>query len=74
MTIDRFTLEDKIMSVWNMADDLNEVFEYIYEMPDDEFTRDNIANILLGMSSLMNIKSKNLFDTYEDLVINGYLK
>ena len=63
---DQFDLEQGIMSCWHVTDDLDTLLEEIIE---GDLTKDQISNVVLGMSQLYNIKFEKLFRTFE-----GFLK
>jgi hypothetical protein len=65
----RFDLEQEIMECWNVTTDINDVYEYVMngdgsELSTDE--RDRVANILLGISQLYELKFNKLFNTFEE--------
>ena len=60
-----FELEQDIMSCWNITNDLDSLFEAVMEK---ELTKDSIANILLGMKELYDIKFDKLFSTFEKAI------
>jgi hypothetical protein len=64
--MDRFELEQQILGCWNITDELALVTEYVMESR--ELDRDKIANILIGMKGLYDIKFQRCFDTFETLV------
>jgi len=64
---DRFNLEEEIQNVWQTKDDLNAVAERLFE--DTVFmTEDQIANVLIGLSELHDIRCKKLFNVFETMV------
>ena len=64
---DRFNLEAEIMSVWNTKDDLNAITGRMMDDP-DPMTEDDIANVLIGLSELHDIRCKKLFNVFESMV------
>jgi hypothetical protein len=73
----RFDLEQEIMECWNITSDIDDVYEYVMngngnELSTDE--RDRVANILLGMSQLYELKFNKLFNTFEECVKVGEFK
>ena len=68
----RFTLEEKIMAAWGTADDLQLLYAAMLDGP-EPMTPDQIANALLGIKSLHEMRSKELFKTFETLIENGKL-
>ena len=64
---DRFNLEAEILSVWNTKDDLNAITGRMMDDP-DPMTEDDIANVLIGLSELHDIRCKKLFEVFETMV------
>ena len=67
---DRFNLEAEIMSVWNTKDDLNAITSRMMDDP-APMTEDDIANVLIGLSELHDIRCKKLFNVFESMVKNN---
>lgn len=65
---DRFDLEQNIMQCWNVTDDINLLYENVMEK---DLTTDQIANTLLGMKQLYELKFNKLWDNFEKLVAEG---
>ena len=64
---DRFNLEAEIMSVWNTKDDLESITSRMMDDP-DPMSEDDIANVLIGVSELHDIRCKKLFNVFETMV------
>lgn len=64
-TKDRFDLEQNIMKCWNVTEDIHLIYENVMEK---EMTQDEIANALLGMHQLYEMKFNKLWDNFETLV------
>jgi len=62
---DRFDLEQQIMACWNVTSDIDTLCEGVIE---SDMTTDQIANILLGMKQLYELKFDKLFRTFEELI------
>lgn len=62
---DRFDLEQNIMKCWNVTEDIYLLYENVMEK---ELTKDQIANALLGLHQLYEMKFEKLFDNFETLV------
>ena len=58
----QFDLEQQIMQCWNVVDDINTVFENVL---DSDMTTDQIANCLLGMKQLYDMRFYKLMSTFE---------
>jgi hypothetical protein len=70
----RFDLEQEIMECWNVTTDVNDVYEYVMnggssELSTDE--RDRVANILLGISQLYELKFNKMFNTFTECIRNN---
>lgn len=68
--MDRFDLEQQIMKCWNVTDDINTLYEGVMDSY-PEMTTDQIANALLGMHQLYELKFNKLFSTFEQLIKEG---
>lgn len=63
--VDRFDLEQGIMKCWNVTEDIDLLYENVME---SEMTKDDIANALLGMKTMYEMKFNKLFNCFETLV------
>jgi len=66
--VDRFDLEQNIMKCWNVTDDIDMVYRNVM---DRDMSKDDIANALLGLQTLYNMKFEELFNNFETLVHEG---
>lgn len=64
LTEKSFNLEQQIMSCWNITSDLDTLFESVLE---SDLSQDQIANIVLGLKQLYDIKFDKLFRTFEQV-------
>jgi hypothetical protein len=62
---DRLEMETQIMSCWNVTTDLKDLTEGVLEY---DMSPDQIANALMGMQELYEIRFDKLFRTFEQLV------
>ena len=62
MTI--FEIEQEIMKAWHVIDDIQLLNENVMET---DMSRDEIANALVGLESIYNMRFIKLFDVFEDL-------
>jgi hypothetical protein len=62
---DRLEMETQIMSCWNITTDLKDLTEGVLEY---DMSPDQIANALMGMQELYEIRFDKLFRTFEQLV------
>lgn len=58
-------LEDDIMKCWNIVSELNVLAEEVCE---GDLTKDDVANILIGLNKLYEIKFEKMFRTFEKLL------
>ena len=68
---DRFDLEQHIMKCWNVTEDIDLLYRNVM---DSDLTTDDIANALLGMKTLYEMKFNEMFSDFENLVHEGKLK
>lgn len=64
----RFDLEQQIMECWNVTTDIKRVTEYVLDAPLEPNREDKIANMLLGMEALYEVKFDRCFRTFEKLL------
>ena len=64
---DRFDLEEEIMKVWQTEDDLDAVVHRMMEDP-DPIPNKEIANLLIAVSKLHDLRCQKLFDVFEKMV------
>ena len=57
-------LEQEIMKAWHVVDDIQLLSENVMET---NMSRDEIANALVGLESIYNMRFIKLFDMFEDL-------
>ena len=68
MSSTRFDLEQQIMECWNVTTDLKRVTEYLLDAPLESNREDKIANMLMGMDALYEVKFDRCFRTFEKLL------
>ena len=68
MSQTRFDLEQQIMECWNVTTDLKRVTEYLLDAPLEPNREDKIANMLVGMEALYEVKFDRCFRTFEKLL------
>ena len=73
--MDRFDFEQQMMDCWSVVDDLQTAYEYVCEPgPDDIIDPDKIANLLLGLRVLYQLKHERLHEGFEQLVTKGAIR
>lgn len=65
------SLEDEILSCWCITDEIGTVYESIMN---DDMSKDEIANILLGLQQLYNIKFNRMFEQYSKMLSKGLIQ
>ena len=69
----RFDLEDLISRAWSSKEDID-LFVEMYSDGETPMTEDEVANIMIGMSHLHNMRMQQLWDCFEQLIKEGKLK
>ncbi|NDH49537.1 MAG: hypothetical protein EBY41_03120 [Proteobacteria bacterium] len=59
-----FDLEQEIMKAWHVVDDIDLLHENVIE---SDMSTDDIANVLLGLQSVYNMRFEKLFNTFEEV-------
>ena len=65
----RFDLEEEIMNIWQTEDDLDAVVHRMMKNP-DPIPNKEIANLLIAVSKLHDLRCQKLFDVFEKMVID----
>lgn len=63
---DRFDFEQQILKCWNITEEVQLLNEQVLE--NDEFTKDDISNYLLGLHTIYEVKFNKLFDQFGEMV------
>jgi len=58
----QFDLEQSIIRLWGVDEDINLLYENIMEK---EPTKDEIANVLLGLKSILQMRGEKCFELFE---------
>ena len=66
-------LEDKIMSVWGTAEDIDTLLYRYLDSPAERLTEDDISNTLLGIKTLHDQRCQKLWDAFEQVLANKEL-
>ncbi len=61
----RFELEQKLLSCWSITDDLDTLAEAVME---EKVDADSIANILLGLKEIYNLRFESTFSCFEECI------
>lgn len=62
--MDRFVLEEEISKLLNVCDDIDLLTENVLET---EISRDEIANVTLGISTLLRLRYEKIFDVFKQV-------
>ena len=73
MTIDRFELEERISSMLDIGESIDDLIYLIGDAKETP-TEDEMLNALIGMKSSLDIKYKRLWSTFEQLIQDGTTK
>lgn len=63
--VDRFDLEQDIMKCWNVTEDIDLLYRNVMEK---DLSTDDVANALLGMKTLYEMKFEEMFNHFETLI------
>lgn len=65
----RFELEQAIFTSWNTKDDIDLVMKFLDKVKfENSEDADTLSNLLLGISSLHQQRSENLFEVFKQLI------
>lgn len=67
---DRFELERAIQACWGTKEDLELIYEDALE---GESSKEDIANAILGLIALHEMRSSKAFRIFEELVREGFI-
>jgi len=70
--INRFTLEEQIMNCWRVVDDIKTLNARFQDKGD--LSTDQVANYLLGLETIYEVKFEHLFEMFETLIKQGNIK
>ena len=59
-----FDLEQEIMKAWHVVDDIDLLYENVIETG---MSTGDIANVLLGLESVYNMRFQKVFNIFEDI-------
>lgn len=72
-TLDRFDMEDRIMSSSQIIDELENLLYLVGDRPEPA-TEDEIMNSIIGMIEQSHIRHDRLFNTFAVLIEQGTIK
>jgi len=65
---DRFELDQDILKCWHVVDDIDQLLEMIIGR---DASKDNIANVLAGLSVLYKDRFLQLMGNFEEFIAKG---
>lgn len=71
-SINCFDLEQNILDCWHVTDDIDTLLKAYLDGP--KMSQDDVANVLLGLKTLYQLKFENCFNTFEILIGNDKLE
>lgn len=69
--MNRFDLEQQIMNCWQVCDDIDAVYQVGGNRPMSE---DELANALLGLKTIYQLKFEILMQTFETMLRQGTIR
>ena len=72
--VDRFTLEENIMTCWGVTEDIDLIIGAVNDMEIAPSDADDLVNTLIGLRGLSELRFKKLFDTLSHLIESGQFK
>ena len=69
--MNRFDLEQQIMNCWQVCEDIDAVYQV---GGNREMTEDELANALLGLKTIYQLKFEILMQTFETMLRQGTIK
>lgn len=66
ITPDRFDLEQAILAAWTTKEDIDLLYERFFDGP--PMTEDEVANLLIGISAMHQLRCQKMFDIFERLI------
>jgi hypothetical protein len=67
LNVTTLELEEALMRLWSTAEDVETLFKYFYERHED-MTVDEMANALLGIQQMIQMRSELAFELFEQLL------
>jgi len=62
----QFDLEQGILNCWNICEDMKIIADYVLNKP--TIDKDQLANILIGMADLYQLKFEKTFSDFEETI------
>jgi hypothetical protein len=71
-TPDRFDFEQAILAMWSTQEDIDLITERYLDGP--QMTEDEVANALIGLSALHDMRCRKAFEMFERMISSGKIK
>lgn len=68
--MNRFDLEDKITAAWQTENDIDLIYRRLCDAP-SPMTEDDIANAMLGLRSIFNMRMDELWEVFTKMIEEG---
>ena len=66
MELSRFDLEQALLAAWSTKEDIDLLMARMFDGP--EMSEDEIANAMIGISALHDMRCERMFDIFERLI------
>jgi hypothetical protein len=70
LTADRFDLEGAIQACWSTKEDLSLIYQ---EALEGDSTKEDLANALLGLCRLHDMRCERAFRIFEEMISSGQI-
>lgn len=64
-----YELEQQILQCWNIVDDIDRLYRFVL---DRDMSKDDIANVLVGIKMIYSMKFEETFETFENAVKESF--
>lgn len=68
----RFDMEQEILAAWGTCEDIQLIYEKFYDNH-ESMSVDDMANLLLGLKEMHQIRCEKLFNTFEEMIRDGQI-
>jgi hypothetical protein len=62
--INRFDLEQEILSVWGVKEDIKRLHWLMVDGPDGPLSEDQLSNMLMALENILELRCQVLWDTF----------
>lgn len=69
MCMKLYELEQQILQCWNVVDDIDRLYRFVL---DRDMSKDDIANVLVGIKMIYSMKFEETFETFENAVKESF--